>query len=160
MAPNAEPNAVHSGNTAPPHLPQAHLLHTRIRDVMLHINWYSFRPQARLARDSGVSAAVISRLIRGQSQPSLAVALRITRALSHRLGKPLDVFEVFSLDGTYPTASVCRLTGCHNCLPPEAYDAQENLRPEFNRIAAGQWSFSPSAQNGESLNRNSLEGGR
>lgn len=116
-------------------------LRNRVRDIALHISWYGFKTQARLAQDSGVSPAAISRLIRGQSQPSLAIALRVTQALSKRLNKPLDVSEVFSLDGCYATASVCLLVGCRACLPPEAYDGDENLKPQYQGVKAGQWSL-------------------
>lgn len=119
------------------------LLTNRVREVLWHIPWYAFKTQARLAQDSGVSPAAISRLIRGESQPSLVVALHVTQALSRRLGRPLDVNEVFSLDGTYPTPSVCHLSGCHNCLPEHFYDEQEQIKPAFQGVAAGSWSMAP-----------------
>jgi hypothetical protein len=98
-------------------------LSNRVLSIALHIPWYGFRTQARISIDSRVSASAISRLIRGQSQPSLAIALRITSALSKRLGKTLDVGEVFSLYESYPTASVCELTGCRSCcLSAPNYD--------------------------------------
>jgi transcriptional regulator with XRE-family HTH domain len=120
---------------------QPGILRHRVREVLWHIPWYGFKTQARLAQDSGVSPAAISRLLRGESQPSLLIALRLVRALSRRLGRPLDVGEVFSLDGTYPTPSVCRLTGCRNCLPPPAYDGDERLLPDFRGVPAGAWSL-------------------
>jgi transcriptional regulator with XRE-family HTH domain len=104
----------------------------RVRDLALHISWYGFKTQARLAQDSGVSPAAISRLIRGQSQPSLALALRVTAALSRRAGRDLDVREVFSLDGSYPTPT-CALMGCRACLPTEAYDEDDNLKPSYQK---------------------------
>jgi transcriptional regulator with XRE-family HTH domain len=116
-------------------------LSNRVREILWHIPWYGFKTQARLAQDSGVSPAAISRLIRGESQPSLVVALHITQALSRRLGRPLDVSEVFSLDGSYPTASVCHLTGCRNCLPPDAYDEEEQIKLAFQDIKSGAWSM-------------------
>lgn len=113
----------------------------RVRDIVIHIPWYSFKTQVRLAQDSGVSTAVISRLFRNQNEPSLKVSLRVTAALGRRLGRPLDVRDVFAVDGRYLTPSVCLLTGCRACLPPEAYDENEHLKPEFSAIQAGQWSL-------------------
>jgi DNA-binding XRE family transcriptional regulator len=104
----------------------------RVKDLALHISWFGFKTQVRLAQDSGVSPAAISRLIRGQSQPSLALALRVTAALSRRAGRDLDVREVFSLDGTYPTPA-CALMGCRACLPTEAYDEDDNLKPTYRK---------------------------
>jgi transcriptional regulator with XRE-family HTH domain len=99
-------------------------LENRVIEVASHISWFGFRTQARLSRDSGVSPAAISRLIRGQSQPTLALALRLTRALSKRAGQRLDVSDVFSLDGTY-AISACALMGCRACVTPQAYEQQQ-----------------------------------
>jgi DNA-binding XRE family transcriptional regulator len=128
---NAEPTVLLATYAQQAADSQAAILTNRVREILWHIPWYGFKTQARLAQDSGVSPAAISRLIRGESQPSLVVALHVTQALSRRLGRHLDVSEVFSLDGTYPTPSVCHLTGCGNCLPPVAYDEAEELRPFY-----------------------------
>ena len=148
MAPSSPVSPVTASLQAMPAHPGRALpriAHNRVHAVLLHVPWYGFRPQARLSRDSGVSPSAVSRLIRGKAQPSLTVALAITRALSLRLGKPLDVLDVFSLDGSYPTPSVCHLTGCRSCLPPEAYDGSDSLRPEYQGARAGDWSLSPLA---------------
>lgn len=121
-------------------------LSNRIEAVISHISWYSFKTQARLAQDSGISKAAVSRLIRGKCQPSLALALKVTKAIEQRLGQRLDVWELFSLDGTYPTASACELVGCGSCLPQSFYDAEDRLKPQFKNISAGQWSLSQSYQ--------------
>ena len=105
----------------------------RIGDVAMHISWYGFRTQARLARDSAASEAAISRLIRGHSTPSLGLALRLATALERRLQKSLPLQELFSLDGNYPTASVCDLCDCRGCLPPRAYTADDCLRPDYTK---------------------------
>ena len=118
----------------------------RLRQVVWHIPWYGFRTQARLAQDSGVSPSAISRIMRGKAQPTLPVAQRLTDALSRRLNLLIDLRDVFSPDGTYPTPSVCHLTRCPSCLPPTAYDETDNLRPEFQSSRAGQWGVSPGAQ--------------
>ena len=134
LAPDSPADALTIGESHP------FALCNRVREILWHIPWYGFKTQARLAQDSGVSPAAISRLIRGESQPSLAVALRLTGALSKRLGRILDVGEVFSLDGSYPTPSVCHLTNCRNCLPPNYYDEQDEVKPFYRGVKAGQWS--------------------
>ncbi len=123
---------------APPDQPLQGLLHHRVREVAWHIPWYGFKTQARLAKDSGISPSTVSRLLRGQELPSLLVALRLTDALSHRLGRPLDVGQVFSLDGLY-SRSVCDLTGCRSCLPPTAYDRDDNFLTPAPDSPSGQW---------------------
>ena len=84
---------------------------SRLPEFVRHIPHYWFRTQARLAKDSGVSAATVSRAMRG-AQPTVPHALQMVEALSRRFGKPLDVREIFSPDGTYPTPSVCDLLEC------------------------------------------------
>lgn len=140
LAPAASPIVAHS-SAQQVITPNQEVLTHRLREILWHIPWYGFKTQARLAQDSGVSPAAISRLIRGESQPSLLIALRLTQALSRRLGRPLDIGEVFSLDGIYPTPSVCELTGCRRCLPPSAYDQADQIRPEYKAVQAGQWSM-------------------
>jgi len=117
----------------------------RLRQIVWHIPWYGFRTQTRLAEDSGVSQAAISRMMRGLTQPTLPVAQRVTDALSRRLNLPIELRDVFSPDGTYPTPSVCHLTRCSSCLPPTAYDESNRLKPEFRSSKANQWGISPAA---------------
>jgi len=112
---------------------------------MAHTTRYAFKGESRLAADSGVSKSAVCRLINGQSSPSFALVCALTKALEQRLGKRLDPRELISFDGTYPTRSVCELAGCKGCLPKEAYDERETLRPEFRGIKPGQWSLNPPA---------------
>jgi transcriptional regulator with XRE-family HTH domain len=115
-------------------------IQNRIRALLPHIVWYSIEGQARLAADCSVSRSTISRLVRGKCSPSYRLARAVTDALSKRLGVPLDMREVFTTDGTYPTACVCDLTpGCTGCFPEEAYDAEGNLRPDYRDLRPGDW---------------------
>ena len=134
---------------SPPHLPDRHSplslqqcpVHNRIAAVMAHIPWYSLEGLTRLAQEAGVSKSALSRLLSGQSRPSFALVWKLTKALEKRLGKALDPCELVSLDGTYPTPSVCVLCGCSGCLPEEVYDDQEKLRPEYQHLKPGAWSI-------------------
>ena len=112
----------------------------RLRAFLVHIPWYSIEGQCRMAHDCGVSCSTISRLARGETSPSYKLARRVTDALSRRMGVPLDLREVFSTDGTYPTSCVCDLTpDCNGCFPDEAYDGECNMRPEYRDLMPGDW---------------------
>lgn len=118
-------------------------MHNRILALMAHTTRYAFKGGTRLAADAGVSKSAVCRLLNGQSSPSFALVLAITKALEKHLHRPLDPRDLISLDGHYPTASACQLAGCKGCLPPEAYDENNILRPEFKDIKPGQWSLTP-----------------
>ena len=123
-------------------------VHNRILALMAHTNRYAFKGESRLAADAGVSKSAVCRLLNGQSSPSFALVSSLARALEPHLqnglkGKRLDPHELISLDGTYPTASACALAGCKGCLPVEAYDEDNVLRPQFRDMVPGQWSLSP-----------------
>lgn len=106
--------------------------YNRIAAVMEHIPWYSIQGQARLAEDAGVSRSAVSRLVSGKAMPSLSVLLPVTRALEKRLGKPLDVRDLVSLDGRYPTPSVCTLMACRGNHP---YNRPDKIMPEAGQNA-------------------------
>jgi hypothetical protein len=119
-------------------------VHNRILALMAHTSGYAFKGESRLAKDAGVSKSAVCRLLNGQSSPSFALVSSITRALEPHLqrglqGHRLDPHELISLDGTYPTASA----GCKGCLPAEAYDEHNRLKPEFRDMRPGEWSLSP-----------------
>lgn len=123
-------------------------VHNRILALMAHTNRYAFKGESRLAADAGVSKSAVCRLLNGQSSPSFALVSSLARALEPHLqnglgGQRLDPHELISLDGTYPTASACALAGCRGCLPAEAYDEDNRLRPQFRGMVPGQWSLSP-----------------
>ena len=120
-------------------------IHNRIAAILTHIPWYAFEGQARLARDVGVSRSTISRLLAGLSSPSFVLVWAITKAIERRLGKPLDPRELVSLDGTYPTPSVCDLVGCRGCLPDAAYDRAGCLKPEWRHRRPGDRALAPAA---------------
>jgi DNA-binding phage protein len=112
----------------------------RLLAIMSHTTRYAFKGESRLSADAGVSKSAICRLVNGQSTPSFPLVVALTRALERHLKRALDPREVISVDGTYPTASVCELCGCRGCLPAQAYDEENRLKPGWKNIQPGQWS--------------------
>lgn len=121
----------------------------RVRVFLIHIPKLSIQGQARLAAEVGASRSTISRLACGRTSPSHRLARAVADALGRLLGRPLDMREVFSADGTYPTPSGCALCGCGGCLPDEAYDAEGSLRPEWRGQRPGDWSLARPASRRE-----------
>jgi len=117
-----------------------HKVHNRIDDVLSHVPRYAFKGRSRLATDAGVSKSAVTRLLNGQSVPSVIVVFRLAKALERRMSTSLDPREIVSLDGDYPTPSTCKLMGCRGCLPCDAYDEDNNLKPEYTGVRPGQWS--------------------
>ena len=113
----------------------------RVRVLLVHIPRLSIRGQARLAAEVGVSRSTISRLVSGRVNPSYRLARGVTDALERLMGRPLDMREVFSTDGTYLTASGCALCRCKGCLPEEAFDADGNLKTQWQGVRPGDWSL-------------------
>jgi DNA-binding XRE family transcriptional regulator len=113
----------------------------RIGVLMAHTTRYAFEPQARLARDVGVSRSTISRLIAGKRRPSYELAYRVTAALEAALSRPLDLRDVFSRDGRWREPSGCTLCGCAGCMPEAAYDRHGNLKAAFRHMRPGDWSL-------------------
>lgn len=113
----------------------------RVRVLLVHIPAFSIQGQARLAHDAGVARSTVSRLVNGQISPSYRLARAVTDALERKLGQPLDIRDVFTLDGTYPTPSGCALCGCQGCLPEDAWGEDDALKPEWRDARPGDWSL-------------------
>lgn len=103
----------------------------RIEKIMSHSYRYAFMGRSRLATDIGVSRSTITRLLNGQTSPTFMVLWSITRALEQALGRSFDPRDMVSLNGKYPTSSVCELVGCSGCTPEDAYSDDLRLRPAF-----------------------------
>ena len=117
---------------------------------MSHTVKFAFKGETRLAEDAGVSKSAINRLSNGQSSPSFALVCALSQSLSKELGRRIEPCEIVSCDSTYPTKYVCELCGCKGCLPNQAYDDQENRRPEYAHVKPGQWSTEDFPALGES----------
>jgi transcriptional regulator with XRE-family HTH domain len=107
---------------------------------MAHTTRYAFKGGSRLAADAGLSRSALNRLINGLTSPTFNSIYGITQALEKQLHRHLDPRELVSIDGTYPTPSVCELVGCKGCLPDEAYDENEKIKPEYSDVRPGRWS--------------------
>lgn len=82
---------------------------------MAHTRRYAFRGLPPLARDTGISRSALYRIVHEGTSPTLEQALHLTKALSVALEKSLDITEVFTNSGRYPTESVCTLCNCLGC---------------------------------------------
>jgi hypothetical protein len=111
----------------------------RLLAIMAHTTRYAFKGESRLASDAGISKSALCRLVNGQSTPSFPLVIAVTRALERHLKRAIDPREIVSIDGSYPTASVCALCGCKGCLPAEAYDEENRIRLEWRDVKPGQW---------------------
>ena len=69
----------------------------------------------------------------GKSSPSFALMVRITQAFERQFKKSIDPREIVSLDGSYPTASVCQLVGCKGCTPEAAWNEHDVLKSEYRK---------------------------
>lgn len=74
-----------------------------------HTSRYAFMPQARLARDAGVSKSAVSRLVLRQCVPSYPTVAKVAAALERELGRPVDPRDVVSLTPVYSTPTACDL---------------------------------------------------
>ena len=148
----AEQSVTNPSQTSIPHVDGAKFrtpkvnqipVQNRLLAIMAHTTRYAFKGESRLAADAHISKSALCRLVNGQSTPSFPLVVALTRALERHLKRVIDPREVVSIDGTYPTASVCELCGCKGCLPAEAYDAENRLKPEWKDVRPGQWSSHP-----------------
>jgi transcriptional regulator with XRE-family HTH domain len=115
-------------------------VYNRVAAFMQHVTWYGCRSQARLAADAGVSEAALSRFIANQSNPSYALVEAVCGALEQRLKQPIPPRELVSMDGNYPTPSVCDFLGCRGCTPRAVYESEE-----FSTVKPGQFRFGAAA---------------
>src|SRR5579871_3149390 len=113
-------------------------LHKRILAIMLHTTRYSVGGAARLAKDAGVCRSTVTRFLRGESNPSVFMVLALLEALERQLGRQVDLRELISLDGTYPTPSVCALFGCPGCLPAKCWNQDDTLKKEYKQLKGGE----------------------
>ena len=102
-----------------------------VRAFMEHSKRYAFMGEVRLAKDCGVSASAICRLIGGYSSPSFAMVERLTGAFEQEFKQRIDPREIASVDGQFPTATVCALVGCKGCTPQGAWNSDDTLKAEY-----------------------------
>jgi len=114
-------------------------LHNRIAAIMLHIDRYDTHGIARLAEDSGVSRAEVSRLLRGRVNPSYVIVERIHVCLEKHARRRINLREIVSETGQYPTAYVCDLMKCRGCLPAYIYNQENEVISQYRSMRQGQW---------------------
>jgi transcriptional regulator with XRE-family HTH domain len=122
----------HKSHNPPVNRPiNTHPVHNRIRRFMEHTSRYAFMGEVRLAQDCKVSCATISRLLADKSSPSFALGVRIGQAFEKQFGRPIDLREIISLDGTYPSKTVCEIVGCKGCTSQAAWREDDTLKETY-----------------------------
>lgn len=114
--------------------------HNRIAALMTHTSRYSFRGTSRLAKDAGLSKSTVCHIVHGNTAPLYRTVAPMIKCLEFQLARKLDVREVFSSDGTYPTRHVCKLAGCRGCLPDKIHRADGTVKPQWVDLRPGMWS--------------------
>lgn len=114
--------------------------HNRIAAIMVHTRRYAFRGTSRLAADAGLSKSTVSHLVRGKVSPLYSTISSVVKCLELQIQRPLDLREVVSSDGTYPTNCICGLVGCFGCLPDKVYIEDGSLVPGLEDVKPGEWS--------------------
>lgn len=113
--------------------------HNRVAALMAHTSRYSFRGTSRLAKDAGVAKSTVCHILHGRSNPFFKTVTPIVKSLEFQLARKLNVREVFSDDGTYPTKHVCRLAGCKGCLPDSVHQSDGSIKRAWAHIRPGRW---------------------
>lgn len=110
----------------------------RLRGFMTHSTRYSSKGRKRLVEDAKVSTASVKQLLAGKNaNPSFVLVCRIVGALERAFGRRFDPREVVCENGVYLSPSLCSLLGCPGCLPENAFDGHNELRPEFRQEDSG-----------------------
>lgn len=122
--------------------------HNRVAAVLAHVPRYSFKRLQRLSTDAKVSKAALSRILRGASEPCYQTLVRIADAIGSHLGIRLDLRELVSKTGEYPTRFVCDLTRCKGCLPGFVFDEHGRVKPRYRNLKAGMWTGDTMEQKG------------
>jgi hypothetical protein len=137
MPDRVRPVDISECRNSPPKYPVA----SRLLAILDHIPAYAFDGPSRLARDAGVGRSSVWRLIHADlHQSSYRILWAVTAVLEKHLGQQIDPRDVISLDGSFPTRTVCELTGCRGCLPSHFFAESGELLPEFRHVAPGTWS--------------------
>lgn len=111
----------------------------RFGDVMAHTSRYAFGGVTKLAHDSLVAPSSVSRLMRGNSNPSFVLVARLTAALEKELGYRIDPRDLVAEYGKFMTDYTCDLCECTGCLPEKALNEFGDVMPPFIGVQPGRW---------------------
>lgn len=114
--------------------------HNRVAALMMHTSRYSFRGTSRLAKDSGLAKSTICHIVHGRTNPLYRTVAPIISNLEYQLARKLNVRDVFSEDGSFPTKHVCKLAGCKGCLPDRLHNVDGSIKPQWSHVQPGKWS--------------------
>lgn len=111
----------------------------RFTDVMEHSDRFAFHGVTRLAFNARVAPSSVSRILRGEQNPTYLMVVRLTEALEKELGFRIDPRDLIAEEGQFLTRFACDLCGCSGCLPRAAYDEFQRVKPEYQDIKPGAW---------------------
>ena len=93
----------------------------------------------RLAVDSGLSEMAVSRLIRGEGNPTYRVVSLVVEALEKQLRRHIDARELISYSNRHWERPICEVCGCTGCLPSGALMDNGELHPNYQNVQPGKW---------------------
>ena len=114
-------------------------LRNRLAAIMLHAERYTVKGMTRLAEDAGVTLSGLCKVAKGNRQPTYLLVTRVVGALEQQLGVTIDPRDIFTEDESYLTKHPCSVCGCRGCLPPWAFDDDDNTVEAFIGVPAGAW---------------------
>lgn len=111
----------------------------RVSSAAIHLGRYSFRGLSVLARDAGLSASTISRLVNGNANPSYRLVIQLTEAIERQVGHHIDPRDIVAINGRFLTPYICDVMHCRGCLPECARDEFGERAEKYKDIHSGQW---------------------
>jgi hypothetical protein len=111
----------------------------RFSEAMSHCPRYFFAGQVRLAKDCRIGKMSISRLLKGENNPSYRVVHLVVEAMEKQLGVRIDARDLISYSDKEWDRSICDVCGCSGCLPPGALMDNGELHPLYENVKPGTW---------------------
>jgi transcriptional regulator with XRE-family HTH domain len=106
---------------------------------MAHSKRFAFHGVKRLAADTGLDSATVSRVIRSEVNPKFSTVALIAQALEKDFKRKIDPRELVAPGAAFPTRFTCELCNCPGCLPEIALDAFGETTQTYQSIKPGNW---------------------
>ena len=106
---------------------------------MIHAERYSVKGMSRLASDAGITLSALCKVAKGDRQPTYLLVTRVVGALEEQLGVRIDPRDVFTEEPEFLHEFPCTVCNCSGCLPPWAFDEDDNTVEAFHGVKSGTW---------------------